>query len=456
MDDSFVELTKMSIESELTIEEHCISLRQQLDIARETALENIHKASITLITEIDAYELECLSGWRAVKESTEHAVEDVSKRMRALLAEQHAFLQSVQERDDELTLRLDEANKLAQELSDRKKEFKTAMFGNKLASFTAYPSDVSLGELTFTHITVPFKKLYFPTKELKQVNMCANFDFLLPLNDGQRIITFKVNKYGSSRYSTISCFERLGRQIGEVTLQNEVKKDIVAQCGPGEFIVCHSTEQERVIRLFMEYKLSVYDSDMKLLRNARCKTFSNICCNSKFVFGLWDDDYEREEEYSSKRIQVCHLDTLNEAFCLCVTKKYDIVRIMADEHHVVAISHPLHEWHNWFMTIFDLATCNENGGDNKAARYGKTGCKLFMSERNILLSEVLYFTHSVLLLDGWLGFPHENKKELVWFDKKGNRSETSTELDTRKVGAIYSWGSSLLFTQSCSKLVLKW
>ena len=94
--DSTGELTEMPFESELKIREHCDSLRRDVDIARETALGNIHKASNTLMSEIDAYERECLSGWRAAKVTTNHVVEDVSKRMRAFLAQQHAYLKSVQ------------------------------------------------------------------------------------------------------------------------------------------------------------------------------------------------------------------------------------------------------------------------------------------------------------------------------------------------------------------------
>ena len=93
--DSTSHLTKMSFESELTIQEHCDLLRQQVDIAREIAIENLHKASNALMLEIDAYGHDCLSGWTSVKESTENTVEDVSKRMRGFLAEQHAYLQSV-------------------------------------------------------------------------------------------------------------------------------------------------------------------------------------------------------------------------------------------------------------------------------------------------------------------------------------------------------------------------
>ena len=93
--DSADELTKMSIESDLTIREHCASIRLEVDIARETAIENIHKESNALIAEIDAYEHECLSGLTAVKESTEQVVEDVSKRTRAFIAKQQAYLQSV-------------------------------------------------------------------------------------------------------------------------------------------------------------------------------------------------------------------------------------------------------------------------------------------------------------------------------------------------------------------------
>ena len=102
--DSTAELIKMSIQSELTIGDHFDALRQKVDIARETELEKIHKASDTLMSEIDAYESECLSCWRKVKQSNDHLVEDVSKRMRAFLVEQQAFLQSVQASDTELII----------------------------------------------------------------------------------------------------------------------------------------------------------------------------------------------------------------------------------------------------------------------------------------------------------------------------------------------------------------
>ena len=66
--DSTSDLSTMFIESEWTIREHCDSLRQRVDIARVTAIENIHKASNTLMVDIDAYEHNCLSGWTTVKE----------------------------------------------------------------------------------------------------------------------------------------------------------------------------------------------------------------------------------------------------------------------------------------------------------------------------------------------------------------------------------------------------
>ena len=83
-----------------------------------------------------------------------------------------------------MTLNLDEANKLAQELSNRKKELKAAMFDNKLASFIAFPSihDVSLGELAFTDIQLPFKKLQFTSTELKLVDARSDYDFVLALD----------------------------------------------------------------------------------------------------------------------------------------------------------------------------------------------------------------------------------------------------------------------------------
>ena len=171
--DSIADLAKMLKESEMTIGEHCNSLRQQVDLAREIAIENIHKASKASMTEIDAYECECLSHWTEAKESTEVTLEDVSKRMRAHLAEQHAFLQSVRASDTaELQLHLDAARKLAQELNDRKKELQAAMFDNQLASFHVFPriGEASLGQLTFALVQSPFKKLDIASAKLKALD----------------------------------------------------------------------------------------------------------------------------------------------------------------------------------------------------------------------------------------------------------------------------------------------
>ena len=94
--DSSADLVKTLNKSEWSIREHCDSIRLNVDIARETAIENIHKASNTLIVKIDTYERECLSTWRAAKESIEHVVADVSKRMKEFIAEQQAYLKYVQ------------------------------------------------------------------------------------------------------------------------------------------------------------------------------------------------------------------------------------------------------------------------------------------------------------------------------------------------------------------------
>ena len=461
----------MSTWSELTIREHCDSIRQQVDIARETALENIHKASNTLMSEIDAYELECLSSWTAVKESSAHVVEDVSKRMRALLAEQHAFLQRVQKRDDELTLHLDEANKFAHELSDRKMELKAAMFGNKLSSFVAFPSIddtlVSLGELAFSTIEIPFKTLDIANNELTPIDVRVDYDFVLPLEHGRRVVAFKWFKYQEpyeeeQSYMQMTCVDRQGRLLGTNNLNKHfVGREDVAQCGPNQFVLRYHCESS---------KMSVFNSSLHCLRTVECKSFSNICCNSKFVFGLWDthysfdsddeDDhdndanhndemYEQGEEPSSQRIQVFHLDTLSKAFQLRGPDEYTIEQIVADEHHVVAMSqHNIERGsHYWYMSIFNLATCNESG--ETAAR------TFFLAEKTIDLAFESFSLPRVFLFDGWLVLPLEDKGELVWLDKGGKRSEKITKWDSNRFEDIFPFGSGFLFTQQDSKILWK-
>ena len=459
----------------MTIREHCDSIRHKVDLAREIALEKIHKESNALMTEIDTHERECLSSWTEAKESTEITVEDVSKRMRAFLAEQQAFLQSVHASDDEVTLRLDEANKLAQELSDRKMELKAAMFNNKLASFITFPSmsidDTSLGELAFSTIEIPFKALDMASNELTAIDIRVDYDFVLPLEHGQRIVAFKWYYFDSGLYddnekyySQMTCVDRLGRLFCTNNLDKAfVRREDVAQCGPNQFVVTYDCDSP---------KLSVYNSSLHCLRTVDCKNFSNICCNSKFVFGIWnthdsidsdEDDHdnyndERDEQEEYDRIQVRHLDTLSKAFQLRPSDEYWIERILADEHHVVAMSQLNSERGSpyWYMNIFNLATCNES--DNNGARRGgdKTArTKFFLAEKTIDLDIESQSLPRVFLFDGWLVFPLMDEEELVWFDKEGKRSETSTELDSHNFKEIFSFDSGLIFSQHDSKILLK-
>ena len=415
------------------------------------------------------------------KESTEVTLEDVSKRARAFLTEQHAYLQCVHASETEWLLHMYEANKLANEMSTCKKELKTAMFNKKLASFIAFPSmdDPPLGELAFTDIQLPFKKVdinELDTNELKAVDIRADYDFLLPFEHGQKIVAFQwcfVNGDFDKCYTQMSCFDLLGRQIGTGTVRRRVERDNVVQSGPSEFVVCHFSKSP---------ELSVFNSDLHCMRTVRCKYFTNICCNSKFVFGLWDtrekydpncpysnihgpydDNKEQEEQHSPLRIQVHHLDTLSEAFALLVPKKFTMGRIMADEHHVVAISCLGSEpfWRDsasrlWFMSVFDLQAIGNDSGDDEDARGGKTK-RFYLVKRHIDLAMQTVWLTGVFRLDGWLVVPRygPHTKEMVCFNKNGKRSETSTELDTNKLRAIYSSDSCLLFALHDYKLLLK-
>ena len=123
---------------------------------------------------------------------------------------------------------------------------------------------------------------------------------------------------------------------------------------------------------------------------------------------------------------------------------------MADEHHVVAMSRLEDsdlESRQLFMSIFDLATCNESGGDGKTARFFLFERQIDLTIKPLLLSNVFLRPVFLVPLNG----------ELVWFDKKeGKRSETSTVLDTCNLDAIYSSDSSLVFALlDRSKFLLK-
>ena len=222
----------------------------------------------------------------------------------------------------------------------------------------------------------------------------------------------------------------------------------MAQCGPSTYVAYSCSYSP---------KLSVYDTGLKCLRDARCKIFSEICSNSKFVFGVWQrnerqrnerSDANERELYSHKMIQVHDLGTLSEAFGLRLPIEYTVERIMADEHHLVTMNRLENDWsgHQWSMSIFNVATFNESDGDKSDSRGGKTA-RFFVAERHIELSIKSLVLSSVFPFNGWLVVHREKEKELVWFNKNGKRSETRTRLDSiSNLRAIYSTVSSLLFT----------
>ena len=287
--------------------------------------------------------------------------------------------------------RLNETNKLAQELSDRKKEFKAAMFGNKLASFFASPSigeTFLLGELVFTDIQLPFKSL--DIAEFKPVDIPAEFKSLMPLEHGERIIIFKVEYEDNKVYAMlISCFDRLDRLIGTDNLNRCLGQTNATECGPNQFAVHYNPDSP---------KLCLYNSSLQRLSNVSCERFLAICGNSKFVFGVrdtadvpdnpdnddgnhehGDDEYDDDEvergevlkESEYERIEAHHLDTeLSKAFVLCVPPNYFINQIMADEHHLVAMRQTNSEvLHQVYMSVFDLhAICKQIGGGGKKTR----------------------------------------------------------------------------------------
>ena len=319
---------------------------------------------------------------------------------------------------------------------------------------------MSLGELAFSRIQIPFKTLGILSNELKPIDISIKFKFVLPLEHDQRFVIFNhslesgdVNKC----FTQIMCFDQLGHLIAVSNCKRLVTPVNVVQSGPNEFVACHYFGGLPA--------LCVYNSKLTCVRKVGCKDFASICCNSKFVFGLWNcdgddnDDVLRSEQEklffssSCQFIQVHHLDTLSKAFCLRVPKEYTVERILADEHHLLAMwrtgSEP--ESRRWFMSVFDLATCNQIDGGQHASCYNMA--RFTLADRQIELDTQTACYNEVFLIDGWLVVPCEN--EILWFDKEGHRSETSTEWDSNNFASkIYSSGLSVLFEQPDGKLFL--
>ena len=110
--------------------------------------------------------------------------------------------------------------------------------------------------------------------------------------------------------------------------------------------------------------------------------------------------------------------------------------------HLIAFSDemPLQSEHQLFMHVFELS--GKCGGDSSAR---------FAAERLCTVETEWIWVDRAFLRDHWVVIPHQ--RELVWLDKNGQRSDTSTNFDTyAALRAVRSSGLSLEFALDDIKL----
>ena len=177
-------------------------------------------------------------------------------------------------------------------------------------------------------------------------------------------------------------------------------------------------------------------------------------------FKIFDDEYFRDshERYSTRqRIQVHYVDTLREAFGLRAPEKYKIERLMADEHQLVAMSRSSEapDSRQWFMSVFDSANCDQIDYEcNKSAQRFEISRRFALPERHVEIDiQASPWLSQVFLVAGWLAVPGD--RHILWFDKDGHRSETSTEWDTAQLRKTFASRSILVFAFHDRKLLMK-
>jgi hypothetical protein len=141
--------------------DHCSELRRQVDVVRETAIQNVWKSSNALFKRIDGYERECLS--RNAECSR------VREEIRLLLDSSAAVVWRQEARLSDLMRQLDEAqiNESIDRLQQQMAEFKAvqrrltaATFRGAKLSFQSnldlLREDLSLGEIYNSPVQVPY------------------------------------------------------------------------------------------------------------------------------------------------------------------------------------------------------------------------------------------------------------------------------------------------------------
>ena len=92
---SATEMADMFEESETRVGKHCEFIRQDIEIAKESAIAQLEIESINLVKEVNKYEQECYESLAALKEANQAMADDMAKQVDAFIEEKTKYLQKV-------------------------------------------------------------------------------------------------------------------------------------------------------------------------------------------------------------------------------------------------------------------------------------------------------------------------------------------------------------------------
>ena len=169
-------LEQLVTQSDFKIKEYCDFVRHDVQLVTDSAYEYIDKFREQFMTEIDAYEKECLANLSTMVNAQQFSIDGIKREMDAFVQEQTCHLQQYLIDDDKVAKDLEQAKRLKGQLDLQMTDMKSKLFNGKQLVFeenkTALESKM-LGALRFNSI---FKSVLFP---LNRENENTNFSFKL-------------------------------------------------------------------------------------------------------------------------------------------------------------------------------------------------------------------------------------------------------------------------------------
>ena len=287
-------LVQLVNQSEHKIKEHCDFVRHDVQLVTDSAYEYIDKFREQFMSEIDAYEKECLLHLAEMVNAQQFSSDEIKREMDTFIDEQARYLQQFSIDDAKVTKDLEQAKQLKSKLDLKMMDMKAKLFKGKQIVFEENKAALEskmIGALRYPFLRVAKSYDFSDMKQLQLLQLFPDITKLHSIhvvNEHQFIMIYA----STSGYQTVRRIDKNGTNLSTQNLTEDGYNiqtiHTLLSCKQGNKILCYiyHTSYNSYYGTTPRKFLQSFDLNARqLAKNNNIQNLTNLACNQVNIYG---------------------------------------------------------------------------------------------------------------------------------------------------------------------------